>query len=154
MQITVRSFADHGGEAGGAHVTDLPEILTLVDLGDVYLYGRDRHGFQRVEQRDRRMRIRAGVDHDAVDLIEIGLLDPVDECAFMIGLKCVKLNAFTFCILRQLVQQRGIGLRTVDRRLADAEHIQVRAVDDQQSRRMFFCHDKASPFTPSSLQLR
>ena len=72
-------------DAGQADVADLPELLPLLQFGDMNFHRGNANGFDGVQKGNAGMGVCAGVDDDAV-CIPIGLLDLVYQIAFMIGL--------------------------------------------------------------------
>ena len=71
----------------------MAEFLAGVDIGDVHFDGRNFHRHQGVMQRDRGVRIAAGIDDDPGGLLGVRLVDEIDQFAFVIGLPAVGLEA-------------------------------------------------------------
>ena len=103
------------------------------------LNGGNGDGFEGVEDRHARMRVSGGVDDDAVDLA-IGLLDLVDDAALVVGLEDLDLVKAPrgACLLANLYQT-VVVVAAVDTRLANAEHVEVGAVDDECFHGCFLC---------------
>ena len=99
---------------------------------------RDGHTQQRTPQGYARVGERTGVDDNEISAVELGLVHPVNEGVFGIGLKAIQLSRrlHTFSDLRIYVVQRCIA---VDFRLAGTQQIQVRAVEYENF------HDNAAP---------
>ena len=125
-------MAGDGCDARAADVAGLAERLALLHGGDVHLHGRNGHRFYRIKQGDARVRVRTGVDDDAVHTVEIRLLDAVHERALVVGLVKRDQDLFFGAVGEDLLQQRVIGLCAVVRGLADAEKVEIRSVDDKQ----------------------
>ena len=64
----------------------MPEALSLPDIREMHLHGRERNGLERVENGNARMRIRRRVNNDAVHPSESGL-DGVYDRALVVGLE-------------------------------------------------------------------
>lgn len=84
--VALEAFAGDGGEAGQAGVAHLAEVLARLYGADVYLDGRDGDGLEGIEDCHTRMRVCRRVDDYAVDLA-VGLLDLVDDAAFVVRLE-------------------------------------------------------------------
>ena len=107
----------------------MTEILAGVDVADVDFDGRNLHRHQRVVQRDRGVRIAAGVDDDAGGLLGMRLVDEVDQFAFAVGLPAIGLEP-------ELGRGLGAQLLDIGERgmaigfgLAGPQQIEVRAVE-------------------------
>ena len=86
-----------------------------------------RHTRHRIGYGHRRVRVTAGVQHDAIDG-KTNFVNPIDNFAFDIRLKIREFN------LRKTLLQSGkitfeIG-RTINCRLAFAQQIQIRTIDN------------------------
>ena len=130
FKISVHAVSRDRRKARQSHIADLTELLALIHLRDMHLHRGDRNSFQRVQYRNARVGIRAGVDHDTVD-IPIGFLYFIDQIALMIALVQFGLCADLLRVLFDQLTQIGIGRPAVDIRLADTQHIQVWSVDDK-----------------------
>src|SRR4051794_35906446 len=106
------------------------EFLTLMDVGDVHLDGRDGSRENCIEDRNRSRGVACGIDDDASDLLRLGLVKPVDEFALAIGLTEVDLQSIAFGRLAAQLLDVLEGRMAVFLRLARAERIQVRPVED------------------------
>ena len=103
--------------------------LARVDVREVHLDERQLDRRQRVANGEARVRVRAGVDHDAVDLAA-QCVDRVDELALAVVLRELQLRAELRRDSAQRALDVGERLAAVQRRLASAEQIQIRAVED------------------------
>lgn len=104
--------------------------LPSVHIAHMQLNERDPHAEQRIANRNGGMRIRAGVDHDAVD-IAAGGLDAVDDCAFVVGLEGVEgavVGCGEGCAGRLDVCEGGAA---VDVGFAGAQEVEIGAVDEE-----------------------
>lgn len=107
-----------------------PELLTLIDIGDVRFHGRNAGGCYRITERNACMRIGAWIYYDG--LIDAhGFLDFLDQLSLMIRLIERHLNA-------ELTGKRGKpvvdvvkGERSIDFRLTLAKKVQIGPVNDQ-----------------------
>ena len=150
MRVALQTLAGDGGEAGQAGVAYLAEVLAGLDGADVDLDGRDGDGLEGIEDRDARVRVGRRVDDDAVDLA-VGFLDLVDDAALVVGLEDLDLveDLRGSCLLADL-DQAVVVVATVDARLANAEHVEVGAVDDECFHGCFLCGWLAWPVLWSS----
>ena len=139
MGVALEAFAGDGGEAGQACIAYLAEVLARLYGADVDLDGRDGDGLECVEDRDARVRVGRRVDDDAVD-VAVSLLDLVDDTALVVGLEDLDfVKALRgACFLADL-DQAVVVVATVDARLANAEHVEVGAVDDECFHGCFLC---------------
>lgn len=139
MGVALQALAGDGGEAGKACIAHLAEVLAGLYGADVYLDGRDGDGLEGVEDRHARMRVSCRVDDDAVDLA-VGLLDLVDDAALVVGLEDLDLvKALRGARLPADLDQAVVVVAAVDTRLANAEHVEVGAVDDECFHVCFLC---------------
>lgn len=142
--VAHQAFVRNGGEAGQAGVAYLAEVLAGLDGAYVDLHGGDGDGLEGVEDRDARVRVSRRVDDDAVDLA-VGLLDLVDDAALMVGLEDLDLVKALHgaCLLANL-DQVVVVVAAIDARLANAEHVEVGAVDDECFHVCFLCSRKTA----------
>ena len=108
----------------------MTEALAGVDVADVHFHRRDFHRDQRIVQRDRGVRIAAGVDDDAGHLLGMRLVDEVDQFAFAVGLAAIGLQAELRRGLRAQFFDIGERRMAIRLRLPDPQQIEVRAVED------------------------
>ena len=139
MRIALQALAGDGGEAGQAGVAHLAEVLACLDGADVDLNGGDGDGLEGIEDRYARMRVSGRVDDDAVDLA-VGLLDLVDDAALVVGLEDLDLVK-ALCGTRLLanLDQAVVVVAAVDARLANTEHVEIGAIDDECFHGCFLC---------------
>lgn len=137
--VALQALAGDGGEAGQAGVAHLAEVLAGLHGADVYLDSRDGDGLEGVEDRHARVCVGRRVDDDAVDLA-VGLLDLVDDVALVVGLENLDLvKALRGARLLADLDQAVVVVAAVDTRLANAEHVEVGAVDDECFHVCFLC---------------
>ena len=122
------------------------ERFALVDVGQVHFDHRQFHRGQGVAQRHRGVGPGGGVDDDAGDPAA-GLVDPVEQLAFLVGLAEVHGEAARLGEGRAFVGDFAQGPPAVGLWLAGAEQIQVGAVQDQYRAR----HGAASTAMMSSM---
>ncbi|MPN25117.1 hypothetical protein SDC9_172524 [bioreactor metagenome] len=96
----------------------------------MHLDGRHANRLHRVEQGDARVRIRAGVDHDAVRRL-ISPLNRIHQSTFMVALHKINRHAKPLCLRADHRHKVAVGAFAVDIRLPQAKQIQVWAVDDE-----------------------
>src|SRR5215218_9675566 len=122
-------------EAGDRAASDLgdhalpPEVLAGIDVRQVHL---DHRGLQRgdgVADRDRRVGVASAVD-DHGRCPGNRLVKPVDQFPLVVGLAHVDLQLERFCPLLEHRADLGERLVAVDARLAVAEQVQVRPVQN------------------------
>src|SRR5688572_27216196 len=75
-----------GGPGGEGMMT---EAFAGVDVAEMHFDGGNLHCHQGVMQRDRGVRIAAGVDDDAGGLLGMGLVDEIDQFALAVGLPAI-----------------------------------------------------------------
>lgn len=139
MGVPLQTLAGDGGEAGQAGVANLAEILAGLYGADVDLHGGDGDGLEGIEDCDARVRVGGRVDDDAVDLA-VGLLDLVNDAALVVGLEDLDLvKALRGACLLADLNQAVIAIAAVDAWLANAEHVEVGAVDDECFHGCFLC---------------
>ena len=97
----------------------------------MHLHRRERHGLERVENGNARVRIGSGVDDDAVGRA-VGRLNGIDDRALVVGLEQLDLHACLGSGCADEILQRGKAPAAVNGRLAQAEQVQVWAVDDEK----------------------
>ena len=108
------------------------QLVAGMDIGDVHLEDRALEYLHGVEDRDRGEGVAGGIDDQRVGAGARGL-DQIDQHALMIGLLERQFGAgkgseFLAGLLDRI--ERG---RAVDMRLPDAEHVQVRSVEDHDA---------------------
>lgn len=137
--IALQALAGDGGEAGQTGVAHLAEVLAGLDGADVDLDGGDGDGLEGVQDRHAGVRVGRRIDDDAVDLA-VGLLDLVDDAALVVGLEDLDLVEALrgTCLLADL-DQAVVVVAAVDAWLANAEHVEVGAVNDECFHGCFLC---------------
>ena len=139
MGVAPEAFAGDGGKACQTGVAYLAEVLALLDGTDVDLHSGDGDGLEGVQDRHARVRVSCRVDDDAVDLA-VCLLDLVDDAALVVGLEDLDLvEALRSAGLLADLDQTVVVVAAVDARLANAEHVEVGAVDDERFHGCFLC---------------
>lgn len=142
--VALEALAGDGGEAGQAGVAHLAEVFAGLDGADVDLNGGDGDGLEGVQDGHARVRVGSRVDDDAVDLA-VGLLDLVDDAALVVGLEDLDLvKALRGACLLANLDQAVVVVAAIDARLANAEHVEVWAVDDECFHGCFLCGWKAT----------
>src|SRR5471032_2786551 len=96
----------------------------------MHLDDRQSRRSQRVQNGDRAVRIGAGVDDDSVGALP-RLVDPVDEQALVVGLTKLDRHRERLGALQTSLLDVGQGLVAIDLRLAQAEQVEIRSVEDQ-----------------------
>src|ERR1700722_169727 len=135
-RVTVNSEAgDHSGRCGGQDRLRAPLGLAAVNVGDVDLDDRALAHFHRIQHRYRMVAEGGRIDDDAG--IQARLLEPVDHLVFRIGLPAQELQSVA--VGDYLAEPLDVAQRlaSVEMRLPDAEQIEIRAVQDVDTRR---CH--------------
>ena len=77
----------------------------------------------------------AGIDDDTIH-DTISLLDLIYQSAFVVGLETSHFHALLVAMVFNFFQQIGIGLPAVVCRLPDAQHIEIRSVDNKDLHKM------------------
>ena len=75
------------GDTGGADIAHLAEVLAAVHIRNMHLNRGDRNRLHGIQYGDARMGVCAGIDHDAVDFLKIGILNFIHKRALVIGLE-------------------------------------------------------------------
>ncbi len=100
--------------------------MLLICTSTVGIFTRD----QRIVQRDRGVRIAAGVDDDAGHLPGMRLVDEVDQLALAVGLAAIRLQAELRCGFHAQLFDIGERRMAILFRLPYPQHVEVRAVED------------------------
>ena len=106
-----------------------PLGLARVDVRHVHLDERHLDRRQRVADREAAVRVRTRVDHDAIDCAA-QRVNRVDQLALAVVLRELQLDAELLRDGSQRSLDVGERLAAVQRRLARAKQIQIRAVED------------------------
>src|SRR5207245_2549844 len=122
-------------DARGSDARPTPEALARLEVRQVNLDGGQGDRFDRVVDRDRRVRVRARIEEQAVEAVVARVADPIDDRSFVVRL--LRLDAGA-----EMVRARGEvavdvreRLRAVNFRLAYPEQLQVRSRDGENARR-------------------
>jgi len=107
----------------------MAELLTLVDIGDVYFNDWALQRTDAVMQCNAGVRVGTSIEHDAVAVAEAHLLHLVDELALDVALVVGYLNVWVAGL--QTGQETVERLLPVDARFTASQHVQVGAVDNQ-----------------------
>ena len=81
--IAVKAIASEGLHTGHPGIGHLPESLPGTDVAEMHLHRRERHGLERVQNRDAGVGVSGGVYDDAVKYA-VSSLDPVDDLPFVV----------------------------------------------------------------------
>ena len=97
----------------------------------------DLHRLESVKESDGCVGVCTRIDDDAVDLLEICLLDVIDQIALMIALEALDLYPLALAVGCDHGDQVIVSGSTVDIRLPDAEHVEVRSVKHKYFHSLF-----------------
>lgn len=123
---------DHPGRHAG-NIGVVPEGLAPVDVGDVDFHDGKIACRQRVPDRNGSMRVGGRVDHDPGSF-GTGFMDEIDQRAFVVALVEADVQPGALTGLGAEALHVLQGLVSVDLRLARAEKVEVRAVEDIDDR--------------------
>lgn len=107
------------------------ERLARMHIAQMQLDERDRHGRERIAQRDAGMAVAARVDQDERGAVLRRRLHAVDQRVLGIGLQCRQFMAGRGRRTGQVGVDFGQGRTPVNLRLARAEQVQIGAVQNQ-----------------------
>ena len=95
-------YAQAGNDAfrNARQIGKMPERFALMNIGNMYFNEGNRHARQGIPQRDAGMRQSARIDDNSINAFGASLMDPVDQCPFMIALKRNQAGAGSCCLLR------------------------------------------------------
>ena len=114
----------------GAAFHELAEGLPRVDVGKMdFRDGQRRNRADGVVDGDRGVGIGTGIDDDS-GALAARLLNPVDQLAFVVGLPENDFQTVRFGALFDRILDIGKRLPAIDFRLAAANQIEVRPVED------------------------
>ena len=108
----------------------MAKIVARKDVADVDLDHRHRDRRNGVADRDRGVRVAAGIEHHAGGFLGAGLVDPVDQLALMVRLPEFERERVALCRLATQALEVGQRRAPIGLRLAGAEQIEIRAVED------------------------
>ena len=116
----------------------MTEILAGVNIADVHFDGRNFRRHQGIMQRDRGVRIAAGVDDDPGRLVGMRLVDEIDQFGFAAGLPAIGFQAELRGGVGAKFLDIGEGGMAVGLGLAGPQQIEVGAVEhvDRLGRRI------------------
>src|SRR5262245_33966717 len=120
------------------------ELVARVDIRDVHFEDRTLEGLQCVEHRDRCERVPGGIDDNRVGLLA-RRLNEIDQHSFMVRLMKRQLRAREPCKFLAACLDRSKGGGPIDVRLAHAEEVEVRPVQDHQSHLWSFPQRRGPP---------
>lgn len=101
-----------------------------LDRGDLYC-------LESIEERDGSVGVSARIYYDAVDLVEICLLDVVDQVALVVALEALHFDPFAFAVRSDQTYEVIVSRSAVDIGLPDAEHVEVRTVKNKYLHSLF-----------------
>ena len=127
--IPVDAEARKRRESGPGGKRMMTEALAGVDVADVDLDGGDFDRDQRIVERDRGVRISAGIDDDAGRFPGVSVVDEVDQFAFTVRLPAIGLEAVFGCSLSAQFLDVGKRGMAVGFGLAGPQQIEVRTVE-------------------------
>src|SRR5262249_29881825 len=116
-----------------ADIGVVAEGLAPIDVGEMDLDDRQLGGGKRVHERDRGVRVGAGIEDDAVGGLP-RLVDPIDKLALVVRLPAVELEAQLGGTLEAGLLDVGERLPAVDLRLAQAQEIEIGSIEDEYRR--------------------
>ena len=116
------------------------EFLATVDIREMDLDDGDGHGGHGVPQCERVVRQGAGIDDDSVKALARGLLDPVDELAFMIRLSALRHGAAAVGVAAYLAVELRERRASVDGRFPSSQKVQIGTVEHEDPRGLRPCH--------------
>ena len=108
----------------------MPEFFPLVDIRNMDLDGLHAAAGDTVAQGDADVGMAAGIDDEKFYAVVGPLRDRIDEFTFVVGLEEARLGARSFRMRSDELFKIGERLLAVYLRLALAEPIEVRSVDD------------------------
>ena len=109
----------------------MAKLLARMHIRQVQLDGRHLGGADGVHQRQRGVGVGAGIEDDAV-LGTAGGVDRIDQRAFVVALREIKRHAERFGMGAAHRLDVGDGGAAIDLGLAQAEQVEVGAIEDEQ----------------------
>ena len=113
-----------------ADVRQVAKGLALVRIGDMHFDYRHLDRLDRVVQRHAGVGVSARVEQHGLRTFGIGLVQPVDQVPFVVRLPHVDLEPELARPVLEHARNVVERVRPIDLRLAEAEQIEVRAVED------------------------
>ena len=130
--IAARTEAFHAIRGGHPDIGQVAKFLARLRIGQVNLDHRHRDRLDRIEQGDRGMGIGRSVQQHRLGLLPIGVMQQVDQLAFVIGLVKTDRQPQLLGLSGQHILDIGQRLMPVNLRLALAEQIGAIAIDDSK----------------------
>src|SRR5271155_277951 len=127
--VAVNTEAGKRCESGHRGEGVMTETLARVNVAHMHLDGRDFHRDQCIVQRNRGVRIAAGIDDDPCGLVGMRLVDEIDQLAFAVGLPAIGLEAELRGRLGAKLLDIGELGMAIGLGLARSQQIEVRAVE-------------------------
>ncbi len=112
----------------------LADWLTRLDVGEMDLDERDAGGLESIAQSDAGVGLGRGIDEDEIRGIPIGLVDAVDQFMLGVALEKTDLMASGLGLLGELFLDIPQGQAAIHFGFADPQHVEVRAIEDQDGR--------------------
>ena len=108
-----------------------PERLARVNVRKMHLDERNRDRRESIAKRDARVRQRAGIDHDECGTVAAGRVQAIDQRAFGVRLERDEIMARSLRDRGKIGVDLGQCRAAVNLRLAAAEQVEVRSVEDE-----------------------
>src|SRR5690606_36955478 len=109
----------------------MPESLAAMHIRQMYFQERNRHAGQGITQSYAGMRVSPRINNDEIGAVGARGMDAIYQRPFVVALKARTLPPLRSGNLSQGIVDIGQGLPPVDVRLARAEQVQVRAMQNQ-----------------------
>ena len=133
-----RQFVSHctqasdGSDRNVGEVRVMPEGLSRVCVAQVHFDEGDLHAQQRITKRNARMRESRGIEDDEGDVSARRFVNPLDQRCLGIDLEAGQIMASFGRQLRRPSRDLVQRNRSIDARLARAEQVEVRSIEQQQ----------------------
>ena len=109
----------------------MAERFPLMDIRDMHLIERNIDSGKGIPEGDAGMRQSAGIDDDGIDVFKPGLMDPVNQGAFMIALETGETGASLFSKRAYHGNDIIKGFFAIDVRFPHTQQVQVRTVEQK-----------------------
>ena len=129
--IAVQAQAADLAHAGGGGDALVPELLPLVDVGDMDLDAGHAHRLQGVQNGVGVVGVGSGIHDDGI-ILSLGGVDGVDDSSLMVGLEALRGGIVGGGKVLQPLTQALVGIFPINTRLPLAQQVQVGAVDNQK----------------------
>jgi hypothetical protein len=116
---------------GHANIADMAESFAFVGVGQMDLNNRHRNRFDRIVQRDRRVRVGPRVEQHGLCPHRMRFVQPINQMAFMVGLAEINVEPQGLCLIVQPPSNIVERIGAINLRLARAEQVEVRSVKDK-----------------------